>query len=171
VLTKVLSGKSGKQLVGSAGVGFTTAITQSAAAAWTAAANSELAEDQRAAALGFAGAAGVGFSAERPVQEFLHPSISPLVQQAAIRLLLQSGAAAATTDVLARLRSLTPAAQAELLDGLLQREDGTELLLECAWRPEPQVPRTSMPLAVTASCTTAISSSLHEPAACCSRLV
>ncbi|MGV2339091.1 MAG UNVERIFIED_CONTAM: hypothetical protein LVR18_35460 [Planctomycetaceae bacterium] len=105
MLTKVLSGKSGKQLVGSAGVGFTTAITQSAAAAWTAAANSELAEDQRAAALGFAGAAGVGFSAERPVQEFLHPSISPLVQQAAIRLLLQSGAAAATTDVLARLRS------------------------------------------------------------------
>lgn len=129
VLTKVLNGKSGKQLVGSAGASFTNALTQAAAVAWTAAANSELSDDQRAAALGFAGAAGVGFSAERPVQDFLHPSISPLVQQAAIRLVLQSGAAADTTDVLARLRSLAPAAQAELLDGLLQREDGTELLL------------------------------------------
>ena len=129
VLAKVTSGDSGKQLVGSGGAGFTAALAQSAGTAWAVAANSELAEDQRAAALGFVRAAGSGFSAERPVQDFLRPSVAPVVQQAAIRLLLQSGADAGVTDVLHQLRSLTPAAQAELLDGLLQREDGTELLL------------------------------------------
>ncbi|MFM7057116.1 MAG: dehydrogenase, partial [Planctomycetota bacterium] len=80
-------------------------------------------------AMAFAGAAGSGFSAERPVHDFLRPSVSPLIQQAAIRLLLKSGREAGITEVLGRLRSLAPAAQSELLDGLLQREDGTAQLL------------------------------------------
>jgi putative membrane-bound dehydrogenase-like protein len=129
VLGKVLSGESGKQLAVSGGANFSEVLEQATAAAWAAASNSALAEDQRAAALAFAGAAGSVFSAERPVQEFLKPSVSPLVQQAAIRLLLQAGAEAGITDVLKQLRSLAPTAQAELLDGLLQREDGIELLL------------------------------------------
>ncbi len=129
VLAKVTSGNSGKQLVGSGGAAFTTALTQAVRTAWAVASNAELADDQRAAALAFAGAAGSRFSAEQPIHDFLRPSVSPLVQQAAIRLLLQSGEAAGVTEVLGRLRALAPAAQSELLDGLLQREDGTAQLI------------------------------------------
>ena len=128
VLSQVLANTTAKQP-------DTTAIPAAARdkslqAAWTAAANAELSEAQRAAALNFAAAAGSKFPESSPVQNFLRPDVPPVVQQAAIRMLLQAQQDTAVTAVLEQLRMLSPAAQSELLDGLLQRDDGVQRILD-----------------------------------------
>ncbi len=128
VLSRVLSNAAAEQL--SRDARLAGARQQAIQTAWLVAANGSFSEEQRSGALSFIAAAGGSFPEEHPVQSFLRPDTAPLVQQSAIRLLLGSSAQNAVSSVLQQLRTLSPAAQSELLDGLLQRDDGIRLLLD-----------------------------------------
>ena len=128
VMSRVLSNAAADQL--GRDVRLSTARQQAMQTAWQAAANTTLSEEQRSEALGFTAAAGGSFPEAHPIKNFLHPETAPSVQQAAMRLLLRSSGNDAISAVLQQLRTLSPAAQSELLDGLLQRDDGIRLLLD-----------------------------------------